>query len=444
MATQANTDSLTQVLNREGWLAKAKDSIDHGSEAKAILFIDLDRFKFVNDSLGHKAGDLLLQMVAQLIEAEVDSPTDFVGRIGGDEFVVLLQKEQSVVNVEKIANRIIYSLSQPILLDTTEVEIGASIGISLLPTDSSDLAELLKYADLAMYRAKNSGRNQMVFFHQKMIKKIEYRRRIQTLLRKALREELLELNYLPVFDVQNNSITGAELHVSCSQIPELQSLDQEELFAIADESQVAISLSEWMLARGCEFLQRMQESELVVDIIVPIRPTHFHQNGFIEWLEVLLGQYEQSAENIVLQLNDSSLNAQRFPVEKQLYELQKLGVEVAVQNFGTGHLSPLKLHDWPIGQLNLSPTFTNEMTNKRSIASMAEALVQMGQMLNKKVVASGVTSFDQQEMLMTLNCYLMKGPLFSEPLSESNFERLCIHPMDQDGFFEELQKLDEY
>jgi len=197
-------DSLTQMPNRAGWLAMVEDELHTGNTSKAILFIDLDRFKWVNDSLGHDAGDELLQLVSESLKSvlqeasvNVNKPCsiNIPGRMGGDEFVVLLQGTESVVQVEEIANRIVDVISQPIALKEAEVEIGASIGIASYPQDSTNLNELLKFADLAMYRAKHSGRNQVVFYQPEMIRQIEFRRNKQFAIRKALKEESLTLDF---------------------------------------------------------------------------------------------------------------------------------------------------------------------------------------------------------------------------------------------------------
>lgn len=195
----ASIDGLTQLANRSGWLQAAEAALLKDKDHKVMFFIDLDRFKFVNDSLGHDAGDLILKNAAELIQSEVNCEVDLVGRMGGDEFVALLSDSKSVAFAEDIANQIIYNLSQPVLVNDTEVEIGASIGISHFPKDANKLEELIKFADLAMYRAKHSGRNQQVSFHEQMVKKIKYRRDVQMSIRKALKEETLVPMFQPIF-----------------------------------------------------------------------------------------------------------------------------------------------------------------------------------------------------------------------------------------------------
>lgn len=441
-AQQDSLDGLTQVYNRAGWLKAAKKAIQPNSQNKSLLFIDLDRFKFVNDSLGHDAGDELLIQVAKIIKDQVHWPEDLVGRMGGDEFVILLQHSESVAQVDSLASEIIRLVSQPISLQNAEVEIGASIGVSQYPQDSSDLTQLLKYADLAMYRAKHSGRNQTVVFQQQMIKKIEYRRQVQSELRKALKDETLELKYQPIFDQQSEQPFAVDVSISTESNPKLYTLEQEELFSIADESQVSIQLSEWLVEQSLASLSNMEECELELSIVVPIRPNHFHQKSFVDWLAEQLEVYNIAPERLVLQLNDQCLNVQRFPVEKQLNALSRLGIELAVQNYGSGNLSPLKLHDWPIDQLNLSPVFVAEITNKKSMESMAAALIKMGNMLNKKVVAYGVCTLEQQAFLMSHQCYLMQGPLLCEPLPENEVEMKCLATMkgqDEAGFMSDFE-----
>ncbi len=439
-------DGLTGVANRSGWLQAAESVLSKDTEPKIVLYIDLDRFKFVNDSLGHQAGDTVLKQAVSVIQKAVNSQLDIIGRLGGDEFVALLSAPESIEQSERIANQMVSQISKPILIDQTEVEIGASIGVAHFPRDSHNLEQLLKFADLAMYRAKHSGRNQVVSFHQQMIKQIEYRRSVQMQLRKALHEELLEANYLPTYNTQSGEAVSVELTVNCNQLDLLSNIDQAELFSIIDDSQVAILLSEWMFSQGLSFLQKIQEKGLELDLVIPVRPSHFHQNGFVDWLSEEIEDYQVVPENVVIKLNDYCLNVQRFPVEKQLQTLNLLGVEVAVHNYGTGQISPLKLHDWPINQLNLSSVFVQEANSKRSIASMTEALIKMGYMLNKRVVAYGVSSIEQYDFLNSHQCYLMQGPYLAEPMSESDFEldQLNVNHELEDSLLSKLDDMDDY
>lgn len=438
-------DSLTQVANRASWLNYVASVIEENQNTRAILFIDLDRFKFVNDSLGHDAGDILLVNAAKLITNAIDSQQDLVGRMGGDEFVVLLQSSESVKAWQQIANQIIEAIGKPVLIDTTEVEIGASIGVSVYPRDAENLEALMKFADLAMYRAKNSGRNQVVSFNEQMVKKIEFRRKVQMTLRRLLKDDLLQALFQPIYDTQQQKIVAVELKIDASADAKLELLDQAELFSLIDESQLAVELSEWMFHQGFELLQTLSESGIEINVIFSVRPSHFHQNQFVDWLAELIDDYGIAPENVVLQLNDYSLNAQRFPIEKKLIVLDKIGVEVAVHNYGTGQLSPLKLHDWPITQLDLSSSYIHGMTSKKSIANMTEALIKMGHMLNKRVVAYGVTAIEQQAFLNSQQCYLMQGPLFGDAMSADDLELEQLgQGREEDSYFQAFSDLEEF
>lgn len=438
-------DALTQVASRAAWLAYVQEQLATNKEHRALLFIDLDRFKFVNDSLGHDAGDFLLKHVAQLIQSVINTQLDLVGRMGGDEFVVLLQSPHSVKSFVQIANQIIAKIDQPVLIESTEVEIGASIGVAHYPNDATELDQLMKYADLAMYRAKNSGRNQLVSFNQQMVKQIEFRREVQSCVRRLLREERLQALVEPIYDCQSQQNIAVELKIDTLSDEKLHLMDQADLFALIDESQVAIELSEWMFEQGLKWLQTLNESGIELSLMLPVRPSHFHQNRFVDWLAERIDDYEVAPESIVLQLSDQSLNVQRFPVETQLRALASLGVDVAVHNFGTGHLSPLKLHDWPIAQLNLSSSYVNSMTSKKSIENLTEALIKMGHMLNKRVVAYGVNSLEQKDLLNSQNCQLMQGSLFGEAISLDEFELQHLKQVrEQDDYFVDFDVNDDY
>ncbi|NPA71493.1 MAG: EAL domain-containing protein [Gammaproteobacteria bacterium] len=447
-------DDLTQLPSRKGWFSAAQASLDCAdsasvTSAKAVLFIDLDRFKWVNDSLGHEAGDQLLKRVARLIESaltqgqastSLDERFDIPGRLGGDEFVVLLQAPESIANLHSVAARIVELLSQPIELVSAnltnavktgpvEVEIGASIGIASYPQDATDLEGLLKFADLAMYRAKHSGRNQVVVYKPEMMRQIERRRSIQAALRHALKDGSLSLDYVPVYDSRTQTIDSVEAKLNVGQVAQLESLDCGELFAIADASQVAIYLSEWMIQTALGFNQRLGQSGIEVPFVIEVRPSHFHQKGFVNWLADQLEAYEVAPELLILSLNEACLNTQRFAVASQLSSLSKLGIEISVQGFGSGNWSLLRLHDWSIDRLQLSAQLVQEVTHSRSMESMTGALIQLGQTLNKKVIAYGVRSAEQLAFLNSHRCFLMQGDFLNIEVSEEVLEQLLLQSL---------------
>ncbi len=433
-------DGLTQIANRAGWLAFAQECLDSqaGSDIntlKAVLFIDLDRFKWVNDSLGHDAGDRLLQKVACLIESCLvleGEQVDRVGRFGGDEFVVLVQHPSSMARLDALSNTIVKYLSQPICLgggscdESTEVEIGASIGVAHYPQDARELDSLLKFADLAMYRAKHSGRNQVVFYKPEMMQQIERRRQVQVQLRKALKQQQLTLDYLPVFDTQSQEMVAIEAKLNFLECAELMSLDATQLLSIAEESQVGIVLGEWMVTETIRFCAQLQQEGVEIACAIEVRPCHFQQKEFVGWLTELLDDYAVSPELVILSLSEGCLNSQRFSVMTHLTDLSKLGVDIAIRSFGAGNWSLLRLHDWPIDRLSLSPRFVQEVSHNKVIATLTATLIEMGLTLNKKVIACGVSSAEQVAFLNSHGCYLMQGSYLSEALSEIEIEAYLV------------------
>ncbi len=454
-------DALTQIANRAGWLSavqfalKVDTALSDSTSVKAILFIDLDRFKWVNDSLGHDAGDVLLQKVSRLIESCLvleGEQADVVGRFGGDEFVVLVQHPKSLARLEDVSNAIVKELSQPICLsdatcdESTEVEIGASIGVAHYPNDAKEIKALLKFADLAMYRAKHSGRNQVVFYKPEMIQHIERRRQVQIQLRKALKQQQLALDYLPVFDTKNQEIVAIEAKLNVAECAELMSLDATQLLGIADASQVGVVLGEWMVTETIRFCAQLQQEGVEVACAIEIRPCHFQQKEFVSWLTEQLDEYGVAPELLILSLSEGCLNSQRFSVMTHLADLSKLGVDIAIRSFGAGNWSLLRLHDWPIDRLSLSPRFVQEVTHNKVIATLTETLIEMGLTLNKKVIACGVSSAEQVAFLNSHGCYLMQGPYLSEALSKEDIEAtltkaLAGDAMELSPYYDEL--LDE-
>ncbi len=445
-------DALTQLFNRAGWLSEVEESLavkESASDVRAALFIDLDRFKWVNDSLGHGAGDLLLQKVARLIESCVNLEgvrSDKVGRFGGDEFVVWVQHPDSLACLDEVANRIVRSLSQPICLmdaccdENTEVEIGASIGVARYPQDAQEIEGLLKLADLAMYRAKHSGRNQVVFYRPEMIQQIEKRRQIQIRLRKALRQQRLALEYLPLFDTKNQTVVAIEAKLSTDAYPELEGVEIDQLLSIADESQVGVALGEWMIQETICFSGQLLQEDLEVSCAIEVRPNLFQQKEFVNWLAELLETHNVPPESLIILLSDGCLNSQRFSTLSQLTLLSKLGVEIAVRSFGSGSWPLLRLYDWPIDRLGLNPRFVQEMTNNRKMSAMTGSLIEMGLALNKKVIARGITSAEQVAFLNSYGCFLMEGPYLKEALSKEEMEAYLLQGL----LMNDLESLSPY
>jgi len=444
-------DALTQLLNRGGWLSTVQKTIvieRDTSDVKAVLFIDLDRFKWVNDSLGHEAGDQLLKKVARLIEsclALEGEQGDVAGRFGGDEFVVLLQHPKSLVSVVDVTSAMVKKLSQPICLsdkrcdESSEVEIGASIGVAYYPNDAIEIETLLKFADLAMYRAKHSGRNQVVFYQPEMMRQIERRRSIQGRLRKALKQQRLTLDYMPVFDTQNQSVVSIEAKLNFSECSALMNLDEAQLLSIAEESQVGIVLGEWMVQEAIQFCGRLLQEGVEISCAIEVRPCHFQQKEFVNWLAEKLDCYGVPPELCILSLSEGCLNSQRFSVGTQLTELSRLGVEIAIHSFGSGNWSLLRLHDWPIDRLSLSSEFVQSVMHNKTISAMTGSLIEMGLTLNKKVIACGVSSAEQVAFLNSYGCFLMQGIYLSDALSEEEIEGYLVQ-----GLVGETSELSPY
>lgn len=416
-------DALTQLPNRAGWMQATQLAFAHDQQAsdeaspsktrhsKAMLFVDLDRFKWVNDTLGHEAGDELLCEVATRLLNEVDlnaSPPDMVGRLGGDEFVVLLQAPDSMLKVEQIAQRMIDSLSESFELQAGEADIGGSIGISSYPQDGREVEALLSLADLAMYRAKHSGRNQWVRYNSEMTRQIKRRQMLQGKIRDAVRNDGFELRFCPVYDAQAEHIVALHAVVHC-QDPELNELEVEAFYSISDESQLGVRLGQWIIQASLDSLENMSAVGVDLPLIVDMRPGLFQQRDLVDWLEEQIETRDVSAEQLLLAMNERCLNTQRFAVHEQLKLISKLGCELAIQDFATGQWSISQLHDWPISQLHLSPVFVQGMLQNHSTEALAEAVLSLGHTLNKKVVAYGVHSDEHQAFLKTYRCAWIQG-----------------------------------
>jgi len=254
-----------------------------------------------------------------------------------------------------------------------------------------------------------------VLYNPEMTRQIQRRQNLQNKIRDALRHDGFELKFKPVLSVQTQQVV-ALYAVIRGEDSALEELEPEELNAISDESQLGVKLGQWIVEASLNFLKEMRELGLDLPIIVNMRPGHFQQRNLVDWLEDQLDQYDVSPEQLILAMNERCLNSNRFAVQQQLKALDKLGCELAVQDFASGQWSLQQLHDWPISQLHLSSLFVQNMLQSRSMEALAEAVLNLGHTLNKKVVAYGVNSVDQQEFLNSYHCDWMHGSWFGELL----------------------------
>ncbi|WP_025856458.1 EAL domain-containing protein [Pseudomonas sp. CHM02] len=429
-------DPLTNLPNRALLMDRLSQQIallKRHNLRGALLFLDLDHFKHINDSLGHPVGDTVLKIVTARLEASVRME-DTVARLGGDEFVVLLSgldgsRMEVSGQVQELADTLRELLSEPMFLDGHRLQVTPSIGVALIPDHGSTPADLLKRADIALYRAKDSGRNTTQMFHNSMQKTASERLRMETDLRLALSRGEFSVHYQPQVDARGNRIVGAEALVRWHH-PQLGAQSPSEFIKVLEDSGLILEVGTWILDEACAAFQQLIAEGLVdplnFSLCVNISPRQFRQNDFVERVEHSLKQHQlpfsllklEITEGIVIQNLDDTISKMR--------RLKKLGVSFAMDDFGTGYSSLTYLKRLPVDALKIDQSFVRDATHDPNDAEIIRAIVAMARSLNLEVIAEGVETQDQLAFLQGLGCHLYQGYLHSRPLPMIGFRERLI------------------
>ncbi|OUM71032.1 hypothetical protein AUC60_25310 [Pseudomonas caspiana] len=431
-------DSLTNLPNRALLMDRLSQQIillQRHSLRGALLFMDLDHFKHINDSLGHPVGDSVLKIVTARLEASVRME-DTVARLGGDEFVVLISglegsRDDVTDQVLELADMLRALLTQPMFLDNQRLQITPSIGIALIPDHGLTSADLLKRADIALYRAKDSGRNATQLFHDSMQKAAIERLRMENDLRLALPRGEFSLCYQPQVDTRLNRIIGAEALLRWEH-PETGNLPPNQFIQILEESGMILEVGAWILEEACRAASKLLRDKLVdlqhFSLCVNISPRQFRQNDFVDRVKRCLRMNSLPSNLLKLEITEGIVIQNLDETIAKMHELKKLGVSFAMDDFGTGYSSLTYLKRLPVDALKIDQSFIRDATTDPNDAEIIRAIVAMAQSLNLTVIAEGVEQPLQLEFLEQLGCSLYQGYLFSEPLTLSAFERRLKQP----------------
>ncbi len=422
---QANYDLLTGLPNRTllmDRLHQALRAARRGQDRVAVVFIDLDRFKAVNDLYGHVTGDELLQQVAERLRDSVRE-ADTVARFGGDEFVIVLQQVQGADEVATLANRIIGLISRPYRLGERSITIGASLGITLYPNDVAleDPVEamataLLSNADMAMYQAKARGRNHFQFFEQRMQEEIKLNLSLEQDLRHALEREQLQVYYQPISDGATGEIVAVEALLRWFH-PEKGMISPASFIPLAEETGLIHEIGDWVLRTACREVRRWQvEHGLEVSLSVNLSARQRDRGFGPEVLGQVLEESGLDARCLILEITENLLLEESYAVLDWLYGLKRCGVRLSVDDFGTGYSSLSYLKQFPVDTLKVDQSFVRGLPDDRDDVSLVKAIVAMARSLGIGVVAEGVETEAQREFLLALGCGLMQGYRFSPPV----------------------------
>ena len=422
MAHLAQHDALTDLPNRillNDRLVQAVALAQRQGKRLAVMFLDLDRFKHINDSLGHAVGDKLLQSVANRLLASVRS-SDTVCRQGGDEFVILLADVDQPEDAALSAQKILTALAASHRIEHFELHVTVSIGISIYPENGQDADTLIKNADTAMYQAKEGGRNHYQMFAQDMNAQAVERHAIESGLRGALERQEFMLYYQPKINLTTGAISGIEALIRW-QHPTRGLILPEQFIWIAEECGLIVAIGEWVLREACGHARTWQDAGVLpVPVAVNISAAQFRQKTFIEMLADILQETGLAADYLELELTESVLMQDADATIAALMILKSMGVRLAIDDFGTGYSSLSYLKRFPIDTLKIDQSFMQDITHASSTsddAAIVSAVVGMGKSMNQCVIAEGVETREQMAFLRAQGCGEAQGYYFSEPVT---------------------------
>jgi diguanylate cyclase (GGDEF)-like protein/PAS domain S-box-containing protein len=389
----------------------------------AVIFLDLDRFKYINDSLGHVTGDKLLQSVSRRLLTSVRA-SDTVSRQGGDEFVILLSEITHSEHAATSAKKILLSLNSPHSIGGKELHIDGSIGISVYPEDGEDAETLIKNADTAMYHAKESGRNNFQFFTAEMNVKAVERQSLEGSLRRALDREEFLLHYQPKVNLETGEITGVEALIRWQQ-PERGLVPPAQFVPIAEDCGLIIQIGRWVLREACRQTRAWQDAGLpVLPLAVNVSAVEFRDKGFVQGVRAILSDTGLEARYLELELTEGVLMEDAESTASVLEQLKMMGVQLVVDDFGTGYSSLSYLQQFPIDILKIDQSFVHRITAYPDDSPIVSAIIDMGKNLKQRVIAEGIETQEQLAFLQAQHCAEGQGYLFSPPVAAGQFAHL--------------------
>jgi diguanylate cyclase (GGDEF)-like protein/PAS domain S-box-containing protein len=423
----ANFDSLTQLPNRRLFRDRLEQEVRKAQRTRsaiALLFLDLDRFKQVNDLLGHDAGDVLLIQAAQRINSCVRD-ADTVARLGGDEFTVILAPLEDAARVEHIAQKILTALSEPFRIGTEYVYVSGSAGIALFPDDAESAEELIRKADQAMYAAKNNGKNQFSYFTRLMDERAHHRLRLISELRRALDLGQLSVAYQPVVELATDRVIKAEALMRWHH-PLYGNIEPAYFVPLAEEAGLILEMGDWIFREAASSAKRWSHA-LGTPFLIGVNksPLHFLSKEQDTWVEYLR-EVDLPAQNVTVEITEGVLMHASNEVFDRLLEYRDAGIQVALDDFGVGYSSMSYLKKFDIDYLKIDQSFVQDMEEDENSRTIAESIIVMAHRLGLKVIAEGVETDRQREILAEAECDFGQGYLFSIPLAAQEFEKRFI------------------
>ena len=422
----ATHDALTGLPNRLMFSQLLDHSIQSAQRNKkqlAVFFIDLDRFKTINDSLGHEAGDILLKEMALRFKQSLRN-VDVIGRLGGDEFIILIEDFNDLHQVEILAHKILATVIKPIILMSEECRITASIGISIYPKDGQDEQSLMKNADIAMYFAKEDGKNNYKFYSENIQSIASERLSIETNLRRALERNELSLNYQAKLDLRTRAITGVEALLRWYN-PYLGSITPTQFIPIAEETGMIVAIGRWVLKTACAQNIAWQQQGLPhVCMAVNLSLRQLMDENLVEDIRTALKETGMAPNLLELEITESMVMHNPARLIALLTKIKEIGVRIAIDDFGTGYSSLAQIKNFPIDTLKVDRSFIRDIPQDAENKAITEAIITMGKTLSLVVVAEGVETKEEENFLREQVCDEMQGFYFSKPIEPDRFADL--------------------
>src|SRR5438445_568223 len=426
MTHSAQHDVVTNLPNRMLLHDRISQSISLARRQHrplAVLFLDLDRFKYINDSLGHAVCDQLLQSISKRLRASVRN-SDTVSRQGGDEFVILLSEISHPEDAATSARKILFSLNAPHSIEGHDLDIAGSIGISIYPGDGEEAETLIKNADTAMYHAKESGRNNFQFFKSEMNRQAVERQSLEGSLRHAVERGEFLLHYQPKINLFSGQITGAEALIRW-QHPDRGLVAPAQFVPIAEDCGLILPIGRWVLREACKQAREWQDAGLPFKrISVNVSATEFRAKTFLEGVSTTLRETALQARYLDLELTEGVLMQNAKSTASVLQELKRMGVHLAVDDFGTGYSSLSYLRQFPIDVLKIDQSFVRQISDDPNDSAIVRAIIDMGKNLKKRVIAEGIETQEQLALLQSWHCAEGQGYLFSRPVPAAQSAQL--------------------
>ncbi|KAF3978178.1 MAG: EAL domain-containing protein [Methylococcales symbiont of Iophon sp. n. MRB-2018] len=422
---QVNYDALTDLPNRYLYSDRLESAILHAKRIGkhiALMRLDLDRLKWINDTFGHRAGDIVLQETAKRLKRAIRS-SDTIARIGGDEFVIILPELERSVDAETIATKIFSVFSKAVDIDGNEVFISASIGVAIFPEDGEDAETLQRNADNAMYSAKEGGRNRFHFYTSSIRVETERRIALITYLRSAIVKNELSLVYQPIVDIVTNETVSAEALLRWKH-PRLGFISPVEFIPLAEESGLIKAIGNWVALSVAKDIQRWKAMGLKpISISINKSPAQFSKQLCDKSWNAIFEAHDVPLSDITLEITETIFMEKGEGYIDHLSRLKSLGVQIALDDFGTGYSSLSYLKRFPVDILKIDREFIKDITTNDSDALLVETIIILAEKMHIKVIAEGVETEEQLNILKHHNCRYVQGYYFSKPLTVNKFER---------------------